>query len=186
MASTAGHQDYDANLLASAPVATKAQLRDGYDPVLLAEKQTPPSSQRDLEAGVPATETRDTAITPTKQPFYRTKKGIIIIFVAVVVIIAAVVGGAVGGSSHKKKTTSASDSQSGGPPPSSTASNSTTSSGSGDGNTQVVGGAPSSRPAAPDPGTTVGPPTSTSNGLPVLPSSIGAANEIGFAVGNVN
>jgi len=185
MASTAGHQDYDANLLASAPVATKAQLQDGYDPVLLAEKQTPLPSRRDLEAGVPAGETRDTAITPTKQPFYRTKKGIIIIFVAVIVIIAVVVGGAVGGSSHKKKTTSASDSQSGGPPPSSTSSDTTTNS-SGENNTQqVVGGAPSSRPAAPDPNSTVGPPSTTSSsGLLGIPSSISGANDIGFFPGS--
>jgi len=112
--------EYDENLLASAPAATKAQLQGGYTTDLLAEKATPPSSQRghgrDVEPGrssngssKPSKPTPPEApLTPAKLPFYRTKKGIVILaVVAAVVIIAAAVGGGVGGSRKKSNNTSA-------------------------------------------------------------------------------
>ncbi|KIM37804.1 hypothetical protein M413DRAFT_256240 [Hebeloma cylindrosporum] len=103
MASNGGHRDYDENLLASAPAATKAQLQSGYNPDLLVEKPTSPRSRRDVEArGSSPVEKADHEPMPPKVPFYRTRKGLIIIaVVAIAVIIAAAVGGAVGG---KKKT----------------------------------------------------------------------------------
>jgi len=107
MPSSSGHRDYDANLLASAPVATKAQLQSGYNPELLAEKTTPPSSKPDLEARgsspVKRTEYVPPILPKAKAPFYRTRKGIIIVVVVLVVIIAAAVGGGVAASKAKNK-----------------------------------------------------------------------------------
>jgi len=106
MPSQSGHPDYDANLLASAPVATKAQLQSGYNPDLLAEKGTPPSSRNDLEARgrspVERVDDEHPTPIPSKVPYYRTRKGIITIVVVLVVIIAVAVGGGIAGS--KKKT----------------------------------------------------------------------------------
>jgi len=109
MPSNTGHRDYDANLLASAPVATKAQLQSGYNPDLLAEKTTPPPSKPDLEARgsspVVQTDYERPIPIPPKVPFYRTRNGIIAIVVVLAVIIAAAVGGGVAGS--RKKTITA-------------------------------------------------------------------------------
>ncbi|KDR78007.1 hypothetical protein GALMADRAFT_244978 [Galerina marginata CBS 339.88] len=147
MASTVGHQGYDESLLASAPVATKAQLQSGYNPDLLVEKHTPPPSRQGITPA-PARDGRDleSQAVPPKAPFYRTKKGIIIIAVAVVVVIAVVVGGAVGGSKKKNKTL-ASDVQGAGTQSGAPASNSTSASSSSTtaGNSQgVAGPSPSS------------------------------------------
>ncbi|KAH9476568.1 hypothetical protein JR316_0010480 [Psilocybe cubensis] len=108
MASNGGHQqEYDAALLASAPAATKAQLQSGYNPDLLVEKPSTPTQQgSDLEAALPPTAnpTHTTANAhrmQQRQPFYRTRKGIVIIVIALVVVIAAAVGGGVGGSKKK-------------------------------------------------------------------------------------
>jgi len=108
MTSNAEHRDYDENLLASAPVATKAQLQSGYNPDLLVEKTTPPPRpRRNLEAGdTSPIEQADHEPMPPKVPFYRTKKGMIIIaVVAIVVIIAAAVGGGVGSKAGRKQST---------------------------------------------------------------------------------
>ncbi|CAA7263953.1 unnamed protein product [Cyclocybe aegerita] len=120
MTSSAGHPEYDANLLAQTPAATKAQLQGGYNADLLNEKTTPspsPPSRRttgDVEAARPTPAAAPPS--PPKAPFYRTRKGIITIVVALIVVIAAVVGGAVGGTRNRSSSTLASD-QTGAPVP---------------------------------------------------------------------
>ncbi|KAJ3509641.1 hypothetical protein NLJ89_g5111 [Agrocybe chaxingu] len=118
MTSSAGHQEYDANLLAQTPAATKAQLQGGYNADILNEKTTPsPPSRRttgDVEAARPTPAAAPPP--PPKTPFYRTRKGVIIIVVALIVVIAAVVGGAVGGTRNRSSSTLASD-QTGAPLP---------------------------------------------------------------------
>ncbi|KJA26537.1 hypothetical protein HYPSUDRAFT_75351 [Hypholoma sublateritium FD-334 SS-4] len=106
---------YDQSLLASAPAATRAQMQDGYNPDILNEKPaapTPPASnsRQNLEAygngsTTPALAQEGAYVSPSKTPFYRTKKGIIVILVVLAVIIGAVVGGAVGGTRKKKTDT---------------------------------------------------------------------------------
>jgi len=103
MSSTTGH--YDQNLLAAAPVATKAQLQEGYTTDLLNPdhgKATPPpsASLADPERGLVNKEYVTTTRAP---PFWQTRKGIIIIVVAVLVVLAVVIGGAVGGTRNSHK-----------------------------------------------------------------------------------
>ncbi|KAF8963284.1 hypothetical protein BDZ97DRAFT_1758768 [Flammula alnicola] len=163
-------QSYDEQLLASAPVATKAQLQSGYNPDLLVEKTPPASSSRhDLEDGRDFGQTPrpepDGKPLPPKAPFYRTKKGIIIIVVALVVVIAAVVGGAVGGS--RKKTNNQSTSQS----VSSQAPANASSSGASD-NSQAGGSVPASGTSGAQSQTTVSATTLQSRiALPPFPTS---------------
>jgi len=107
MPSNTGH--YDQNLLAAAPVATRAQLQEGYTTDLLDPnhgKATPPhsASQADPERGLVHKEYAG-HVTSRAQPFWRTRKGMIIIFIVAVVIVAAVIGGAVGGTAGKKQAT---------------------------------------------------------------------------------
>jgi hypothetical protein len=111
---------YDENLLASAPQATKAQLQGGYNPDILVEQTSsiPASPAVDPEVAeqplIPAPRQSEDALPLTKKkvPYYATTKGIIIIVILVVVVIGAVVGGAVGGT-RKKKTSSHSTSSNG-------------------------------------------------------------------------
>lgn len=104
MASTTGR--YDQNLLASAPVATRAQLQEGYATDLLDSNHgkatpttPPPASQVDPERGLVPKEYNDSRA----QPFWRTGKGRIVIFLVALVVVGAIVGGAVGGTVGKKK-----------------------------------------------------------------------------------
>ncbi|KAJ7597733.1 hypothetical protein C8J56DRAFT_327305 [Mycena floridula] len=91
---------YDQSLLAAAPVATKAQLQEGYNADLLAPPTRRPTNP---ENGVPSNEKVVPALP--RVPFWRTTKGLIIIGVAAVVIVVAIVVGAVVGSKHKAKST---------------------------------------------------------------------------------
>jgi len=116
---------YDENLLASAPIATKAQLQDGYNPDILVDKNA--SLPTPKSAGVVDPEAANRVQTPVqrqqsdslikekKRPFYTTKKGIIFIVVAVlVIIIVAVVGGVVGSRKARNGASSQDDSGSAG------------------------------------------------------------------------
>jgi len=116
MSSHPGH--YDENLLASAPIATKEQLQEGYNPDILNPNRkansSPPTPLRHPEAGLPSKEY--VTLAPARLPFWRTTRGRIIIAIAVIVVIAAVVGGAVGGTHHKGSSslgTAVGDSQNG-------------------------------------------------------------------------
>lgn len=131
MSSTARvQQDYDANLLASAPQATKEQLQvcvqvfhdvpranaaplqSGYTTDLLKPKKKQSRRAKDVEDGLasPKKQSRPSATTesspaPSKMappPFYRRKMGIIVIVIVAIVVLAAIIGGVVGGT--KKKT----------------------------------------------------------------------------------
>ncbi|KAF9023804.1 hypothetical protein BDZ89DRAFT_1136448 [Hymenopellis radicata] len=113
MPSTNGH--YDQTLLAEAQAPTRAQLQEGYNADILRPNRTPalndtsssgprstPASKEHLP--IPVTQ------PPTKQPFWRTRKGMIIIAIAALVIIGAVVGGAVGGTVGKNNNNSSTSS----------------------------------------------------------------------------
>ncbi|KAF9522603.1 hypothetical protein CPB83DRAFT_899482 [Crepidotus variabilis] len=115
MPSSHGHAAYDENLLAAAPVATKAQLQSGYTTDLLDSKantQRVPSSRRtdDLESGHAYVDKTATSSSPSHTPvaapipFYRTKKGRIIIAIGALLVLAAIIGGAVGGTVGNKKS----------------------------------------------------------------------------------
>jgi len=104
MPSTVRDAEYDANLLASAPKATKEQLQSGYTTDLLKPK---PKSRRtrDLEAGQVDQKNTESSPAPSKiapVPFYRSRKGIIVISIVVIVVLGAVIGGAVGATQGKK------------------------------------------------------------------------------------
>jgi len=156
---------YDENLLASAPKATRAQLQDGYNPDLLAEKtsSTPtiPHVDPELANHRPAAVQRED-VPLTKTPFYGTKKGIIIIVVVIVVIIAAVVGGAVGGTRKKNSLNLSS--------PISSTQGSGSTRGSGGGNEQGTAG--SNNPASTNSHTTV-----TVTTTPAAANSQASANQ---------
>jgi len=151
---------YDEKLLASAPKATKAQLQDGYNSDLLAEK---PSTQAvDPEAAnriqTPVQGQEFTPFTKKKGPFYTTKKGIIIIVVLVVaVIIAAVVGGVVGSRNKSQNSVAGADENGSGSRSTSSASSSASSSVAQgfEPNTSIAGSAPTatSTPASQGPAT---------------------------------
>ncbi|KII90233.1 hypothetical protein PLICRDRAFT_40431 [Plicaturopsis crispa FD-325 SS-3] len=113
---------YDQSLLADAPVATKAELQEGYNVDLLqptrkpAPPATPPTVSRsntntDPEAAQPKRGYVPTS-PPAKVPFWRTRKGIFALAVLAIVIIAAVVGGAVGGTRKHHNNDAASPSSS--------------------------------------------------------------------------
>ena len=110
------------------------------------QRQTAPASRSnpDLEEARQKDElSAPLAASPRKQPFYKTRKGIIIIVVALLLVIGAIVGGAVGGT-RKKGNGNDNNSQSTGqapiasdtPPPSGSAGVATTE-GSGGGGAQV-------------------------------------------------
>ncbi|KAF8904913.1 hypothetical protein CPB85DRAFT_952558 [Mucidula mucida] len=150
MPSTNGH--YDQALLAEAQAPTKAQLQEGYNADILRPNRTPvrndtsssgprstPASKEHLP--IPVTQ------PPTKQPFWRTRKGMIIIAIVALVIIGAVVGGAVGGTVGKKSNNdnSSTSSKSGNPNGGSATATSSTpaqSSSSGDNGGSISGGPP--------------------------------------------
>jgi len=92
---------YDASLLASAPQVTREMKQEGYNPYLLAEESKPKPAKK--TPVVPVGKELP-ANPPRKQPFFRTRNGIITIVVLVLVILAAVIGGAVGGTRHKSHT----------------------------------------------------------------------------------
>ncbi|KZT19564.1 hypothetical protein NEOLEDRAFT_1151875 [Neolentinus lepideus HHB14362 ss-1] len=120
MASPRG--SYDRGLLASAPVATRADRQGGYDVDLLENDpysgrllhsssrlalSTPPSPAQ-TEQGLPFKEERVlTASSKARKPFWRTGKGTTIIPIAAIVILGAVIGGAVGGTVKKHKSSNA-------------------------------------------------------------------------------
>jgi len=110
-----GHRDYDVNILASMPVATKPQLKvsgsyQDYDVGLLTSAPTATETQLYkpdplVEKAVPSTDSAPAERGDQRQPippefpFYRTRKGIIIIIaVALMVVIAVALGGGVAGS----------------------------------------------------------------------------------------
>ncbi|KAJ3480051.1 hypothetical protein NLI96_g8630 [Meripilus lineatus] len=106
---------YDERLLASAPVATRAEKQEGYNVDLLegprnttSGKNSPPpvpptvplaSNVDHAENGMRKQESYAKYADDT--PWYKTKKGLIGIVIVVIVVIAAVVGGAVGGTVGK-------------------------------------------------------------------------------------
>ncbi|KAJ7278881.1 hypothetical protein C8J57DRAFT_149762 [Mycena rebaudengoi] len=99
MSSTNGGH-YDRNLLAHAPVATRAQLQEGYDTVLL-EPNRAKRSQSDVALTVISKEQAQS--TPTRS-FWQSRKRHLIGALIALVILAAILGGAVGSTAKKKKT----------------------------------------------------------------------------------
>ncbi|KAI0830050.1 hypothetical protein BC628DRAFT_1416389 [Trametes gibbosa] len=119
---------YDERLLASAPVATRAEKQARYNIDLLDEHRsaaprsvshTPPpvpvlaanhaKAEEGPNAGGYAYRSHSAPL-----PWYKTRKWILIMAVGVVVVIAAVVGGAVGGTVGRNKNNSAVATESGG------------------------------------------------------------------------
>ncbi|KAI0334209.1 hypothetical protein GY45DRAFT_1318674 [Cubamyces sp. BRFM 1775] len=103
---------YDERLLASAPVATRAEKQEGYDINLFKEQQpigreptVSPPPLPVLSANHSSAEVAGYSpyAQPPALPWYRTRKWLFIFFFAAIVIIAAVIGGAVGGTvGHNK------------------------------------------------------------------------------------
>jgi len=117
MASPRG--SYDRGLLASAPVATRADRQGGYDVDLLendpyggpshssSRLTLPiPRSPAHTDQGLPFKEERvfNASNSKARKPFWRTGKGRTIILIAAIVILGAVIGGAVGGTAKKHKS----------------------------------------------------------------------------------
>ncbi|KIK55645.1 hypothetical protein GYMLUDRAFT_833975 [Collybiopsis luxurians FD-317 M1] len=162
---------YDASLLASAPQATNAMKREGYDPHLLEQEQKATAAQAraangngsgsasDLNAKeyppYPHTNANDRGFPSARRqtPFWRTRNGIIFIVVLSAVVLAAVIGGAVGGTRHKSHAITTPDQNQ-------------TSSASGPAPAQSVGSASGSASATGSPTTTIT--TTFATTIPVL------------------
>ncbi|KAJ6542906.1 hypothetical protein B0H19DRAFT_1172395 [Mycena capillaripes] len=96
---------YDRSLLAQAPVATRAQLQEGYDHVLLAPNRRTKRTESDLVLNEPSVEPKaHAAQTSNTQSFWRRRWKAIVGVLVILVVIAAIVGGAVGATSRKKKS----------------------------------------------------------------------------------
>ncbi|KAJ7028098.1 hypothetical protein C8F04DRAFT_1188934 [Mycena alexandri] len=98
---------YDRSLLAQTPPATRAQLQEGYDAVLLAPNRRAKRTQSDLGLNEAFEEPKGAAPVQTQSPtqsFWQRRWKSIVGLLIVLVVIAAVVGGAVGATSHKKKS----------------------------------------------------------------------------------
>ncbi|KAI0656190.1 hypothetical protein C8Q70DRAFT_1056756 [Cubamyces menziesii] len=104
---------YDERLLASAPVATRAekQAREGYDINLFKEQANgreptvSPPPLPVLSANHSSAEVAGYSpyAQPPALPWYRTRKWMFIFFLGAIVVIAAIIGGAVGGTvGHNK------------------------------------------------------------------------------------
>ncbi|KAJ7500787.1 hypothetical protein B0H11DRAFT_766913 [Mycena galericulata] len=97
---------YDRTLLAQAPVATRAQLQEGYDSVLLAPNRRAKGNESDI--ALELKERPQQRVKPVSSP-WGWRKPVLGLLIALVVI-AAIVGGAVGATARKKRT-STSDSE---------------------------------------------------------------------------
>ncbi|KAJ7774163.1 hypothetical protein DFH07DRAFT_952421 [Mycena maculata] len=99
---------YDRSLLAQAPIATRAQLQEGYDSVLLAPNRRANRTESDiaLNAAVEPKATPQHAQPISRWP-WRWKPAMALLIT--LVVIAVIVGGAVGGSLHKKRAKASTD-----------------------------------------------------------------------------
>ncbi|KAJ7163947.1 hypothetical protein C8R43DRAFT_1122905 [Mycena crocata] len=101
--STVHGAQYDRALLAQAPPATRAQLQEGYDSVLLVPNRRAKRTESDLALKVgsyePKTHTDASAALPV---FWRRRwKSILGALIALVVLVA-IVGGAVGAAARRR------------------------------------------------------------------------------------
>ncbi|KAJ7156190.1 hypothetical protein C8R46DRAFT_1115370 [Mycena filopes] len=106
---------YDRSLLDHAPAATRAQLQEGYDAVLLAPNRRAKRTESHLalnEAGhgfKPEFQATPAQFPPQSRPtqsFWQRRWKPIVALLIAVVVIAAVVGGAVGATANRQTTNS--------------------------------------------------------------------------------
>jgi len=109
-------KSYDENLLAAAPVATKAELQEGYNVDILSPNRPattapapaplapPAASATVLENGSRTASREKLGAYAPPVPWWRTAKGAVIIAVVVLVVIGAVVGAAVGATRHHSQS----------------------------------------------------------------------------------
>ncbi|KAI0742535.1 hypothetical protein C8Q80DRAFT_1189131 [Daedaleopsis nitida] len=115
--------NYDERLLASAPVATRAEKQEGYNidlldndakPNVRSTSATPPPAVSGLSADRSQAEAGGYAYAPghngyastaPSTPWYKTRKWLIIFLIGGIAAVAAIVGGAVGGTvGHSKSS----------------------------------------------------------------------------------
>ncbi|KAJ7145618.1 hypothetical protein C8R44DRAFT_723546 [Mycena epipterygia] len=113
--------NYDRSLLAQTPAATRAQLQEGYDSVLLAPNRRARRTDSDLALNTgagskeqepqeqPAAQVYSGSGATTTTSFWRRRGGKILGVILALVAIAAVIGAAVGATSHKRSSSKDAD-----------------------------------------------------------------------------
>ncbi|KAJ7446078.1 hypothetical protein FB451DRAFT_1292078 [Mycena latifolia] len=91
--------NYDRRLLAQAPAATRAQLQQGYDSVLLA-----PNRRAKTQSDLAVNEVKEPEPAPRPwQPFWTQRRKLMFGLLIMLVVITAIVGGTVGATERKKE-----------------------------------------------------------------------------------